>query len=94
MKRARARARARATVIARCPSTYPGDEDEPPIVIESRGAQGEPRPSHWQTVLPLLCTRPTPVKAGDLILVRLAIKLSADVETPPRYAIEAIVSGS
>ena len=84
--------------MARCPSTYPGDEDEPPIVIESRGesrgAQGEPRPSHWQTVLPLLCTRPTPVKAGDLILVRLAIELSADVETPPRYAIEAIINGS
>jgi len=72
----------------------PGDGDEPPIVIESRGANGEPRTSHWQTVLPLLCSTPTPVKAGDLISVRLAVELSAEVETPPQYAIEATISES
>ena len=71
-----------------------GPVDEPPIppiVIESRGMRGEPFRSHWQTVLPLLSTRPTPVKAGALISVKATVELSMDVELPPNYEIEATI---
>ena len=71
-----------------------GPVDEPPIppiVIESRGMRGEPFRSHWQTVLPLLSTRPTPVKAGALISVKATVELSIDVELPPYYEIEASI---
>ena len=46
-----------------------GTEDEPPIIIESRGEMGEPRPSHWQTVLPLLSTKPVGLHVGDVLRV-------------------------
>jgi len=64
-------------------------EDEPPIIIESRGSEGEPRTSHWQTVLPLLCTKPVAVGAGDVVSVVPTITLAEEGESPPRYEIRA-----
>jgi len=64
-------------------------EGELPIIIESRGRGGEPSTSHWQTVLPLLCTKPVTVEAGDVILVIPTVTLAEEVETPPRYEIRA-----
>ncbi len=66
-----------------------GSETELPIVIESRGPQGEARASHWQTVLPLLCTKPALLKVGDVISVSPTIEISAAIEQPPRYTIRA-----
>ena len=65
--------------------------EEKPILIESRGMLAEPRPSHWQTVLPLLCSRPAPIQAGEAVIVRPTIKLAKDVETAPRYEICASI---
>ena len=68
-----------------------GEGDEPPIIVQSRGMAGEPRESHWQTVLPLLGT-PAVVKAGDEISVQFTMELDVDIGVPPSYEITATVN--
>ena len=68
-----------------------GPDDEPPIVVESRGSAGEPKVSHWQTLLPLLGA-PTPLEAGDVITVRPTVELEEDIQTPPWYELAASVA--
>lgn len=69
-----------------------GTETEPPIIIDSRGQGGEPRASHWQTVLPLLCTKPAQLKVGDTVSVNLTIATGTAIERPPSYNIRASIS--
>ena len=59
------------------------------LVVESRGADGSAQPSHWQTVLPLLCTAPLRVDAGDVLRVQATVDLGRAVNAPVEYALEA-----
>lgn len=68
-----------------------GGAAEPPIVVESRGSAGEPKVSHWQTLLPLFGA-PTPLKAGDVITVRPSVELEEDIQSPPWYELDASVA--
>ena len=68
-----------------------GGADEPPIIVESRGMRGEPRYSHWQTVLPLVGAEPLRVEVDDVIFVEPSIDISEEVDTPPRYEIRTTV---
>jgi protein arginine N-methyltransferase 1 len=63
--------------------------------VLSRGAAGEPRNSHWQTVLPLLCATPVPVTAGDTLEVHSAVDLPEGLAgEAPFYLLEARLRGA
>ena len=63
------------------------DEDET-LVVDSRAADGSAQRSHWQTVLPLLCSQPQRVAAGDLLVLHAVIDLGEEIDEPVRYALE------
>lgn len=66
------------------------DVDET-LVIDSRGVDGRPQRSHWQTVLPLLSATPTRVSAGDVLRVQATTQLGAAINEPVRYEVSAEV---
>jgi len=72
-----------------------GAEDEQPILVETRGAEGEPRISSWQTVMLMLSEQPAPISAGDVISVSSEIEIEAGVDShvdsPARYTVTATV---
>ena len=69
-----------------------GGGGEAAIVVESRGRAGEPRFSHWQTVLPL--GAPATIRPGDSISVELSVELEAEIDSPPRYEFKANITGA
>lgn len=60
----------------------------PPIVVNARGEAGEPCRSHWQTVMPLLSPEAARVRAGDVLELRFASRLDADVRVPAEYSLQ------
>lgn len=61
------------------------------LVVESRGADGRARRSHWQTALPLLCAAPERVAPGDVLHVDAKIALGRSVADPVQYDLRARV---
>lgn len=67
-----------------------GDEN---LCVESRGPDGSPQRSHWQTVMPLLTTAPRPVQDGMSLSVTLEVALGeARADSPVEYSIAASFS--
>lgn len=59
------------------------------LVVDARGPDdGEPRPSSWAAMLPLVGSQPARVTAGDEMAARLYIELESSVQSPPRYSME------
>ena len=56
-------------------------------VVDSRGADGAPRESHWQTVLPLMSAVPVmdPVAPGERFALDAAIWIGDAIDDPVRY---------
>ena len=63
-------------------------DPEASIVVECRGEQGEPKPSSWGVLLPLLSERPLAIAAGETLVLKLAVHLEEGLESPPRYVME------
>jgi len=59
-------------------------------VVESRGADGAPRESHWQTVLPLMSAVPVldPVAPGEVFALEATILLGGAIDEPVRYELQ------
>jgi hypothetical protein len=57
--------------------------------VNSRGARGEPRKSHWQTVLALMSPLPLPVVEGQSLRLFAGVDLSRSGGAAPYYLIEA-----
>ena len=74
--------------IAMWPRLVLGEEDDEALHIESRGADGRPRRSHWQVHMPLLCACPQQVTAGDRIRVDSTIDTGGRVNIPVKYALD------
>jgi len=67
--------------------------DEPgELVVESRGPRGQPQKSHWQTVLPLLASRPVRIAAGAVLALEAKVELGGAVDAPPRYELRGQVA--
>jgi len=65
-------------------------DGEGTIEVNSRSfPTGGHQKSHWQTVLPIMCDLPVPVKGGDEVIVGVDFDVSGDVLTPPTYRLEA-----
>lgn len=63
------------------------------LVIDSRNYPlGGHQKSHWQTVLPIMSSRPMgSLKGGEIVEARYKFELPLDVTKPPRYSIEGVV---
>ncbi len=70
----------------------------PRLILDGEGAievnsrsfpYGGHQKSHWQTVLPIMCDEPVPIKGGDEVFVDVDFDVSGDVLKPPTYRIEA-----
>jgi len=68
---------------------WPRLELEEGVSIAARGPGGEPKASHWQTVLALLAPQPLPVQAGDELEVHSGVDLRAG--EPPYYLLEGLL---
>jgi len=69
-------------------------DPEGTLVVESRGPKGEHQKSHWQTVLPLLATRPVNVEPSQVIKASLAVDLrDGKPDTPLKYVLTAELGG-
>ena len=55
------------------------------------GASAEPADSAWQTVLPLLGTRPVTLGAGQIVQTRMAVELPGGSSSTLRYRLEVAV---
>eukprot|EP00322_Chrysochromulina_rotalis_P003758 CAMPEP_0115878034 /NCGR_PEP_ID=MMETSP0287-20121206/26550_1 /TAXON_ID=412157 /ORGANISM="Chrysochromulina rotalis, Strain UIO044" /LENGTH=106 /DNA_ID=CAMNT_0003333607 /DNA_START=216 /DNA_END=536 /DNA_ORIENTATION=- len=64
------------------------------LVVESRRADGGAQRSHWQTVLPLLCSEPRRISAGDVLLLNATVILGEAVDQPVQYALEGDIIDS
>ena len=62
------------------------------FVCQSRGARGESRKSHWQTVLPLLSARPVDVTERSAVTLRYEVDLGREVAAPPKYKLDGDVA--
>jgi protein arginine N-methyltransferase 1 len=63
-------------------------DPEGTLVVTSRGPKGEPEKSHWQTVLPIIATRPVDVEPGDTVRGGLTIDIKdGKIGTPLYYTI-------
>merc|ERR1712192_143507 len=51
-------------------------DTEGQLVVRSRGPSGEARKSHWQTVVPILSSRPVPVQPGSIVNLAFSEELS------------------
>lgn len=63
------------------------------LIVESRGPRGEHQKSHWQTVLPLMSSRPPSVEPGSSV-VRASFRVDVRdgrTTTPLRYMLEGEV---
>jgi len=63
----------------------PADET---LAVEARGSEGEPQPSSWHVLLPILAERPLPIEPGESVTMALSIQLEEGVESGPRYVME------
>ena len=63
-------------------------------VCESRGPRGEHQKSHWQTVLPLMASRPVSVDPeSGVVRATLSVDLQdGKVTSPLRYLLEGEVA--
>mmetsp|Transcript_109792 Transcript_109792/g.173457 ORF Transcript_109792/g.173457 Transcript_109792/m.173457 type:complete len:86 (+) Transcript_109792:143-400(+) len=68
------------------------------LIVDSRGPNGEPQKSHWQTVLPILSTRPVDIKPGDVVRARFDVDLKdgkyGSIGTPLQYSLTASLAPS
>ena len=67
-------------------------DSEGEFVCQSRGARGESRKSHWQTVLPLLSARPVDVTERSAVTLRYEVDLGREVAAPPKYKLDGDVA--
>ena len=69
-------------------------DPEGSLVVESRGPRGEHQKSHWQTVLPLMASRPVSVDPeSGVVRATLSVDLQdGKVTSPLRYLLEGEVA--
>ena len=64
------------------------------IVVNSRQyGTGEYSKSHWQSVMPIMSSRPIPISCGTKISITTNFNLPLDVTKPPTYSIRGVVGG-
>jgi protein arginine N-methyltransferase 1 len=57
------------------------------IIVNSRGPKGEPRKSHWQTVLSLMTARPQTVDGGDKVNIQASVDVT-QTDVPMFYSLD------
>ena len=62
------------------------------IVVNSRQyGTGDYQKSHWQSVMPIMSSRPIPITGGTKISITTTFHLPLDVTKPPNYTIRGVV---
>lgn len=66
-------------------------DDDASLVVETRAADGSPRKSCWEMVVPLLCGTPERVAAGDTFQVNATVTIGKAIDDPVQYSLQARV---